>query len=128
MSATLVLHCGATRVGREELQCFKAPPPTGTWFPVSHAKVLDTTVERLAALLRTPPLRPTAQHRPGGDLARQWQEPAFDWGGKTAWRLLNCMTYCLADVARRNPTEYANRTIRLNQLLSPFAGGPGGSA
>src|SRR4051812_10966981 len=47
MTANLVLHCGATRVTRADLDRYKAPDPTDTWFPVSHAKVLDTALERL---------------------------------------------------------------------------------
>ena len=46
-----------------------------------------------------------------------------EWGGKTLWRLSNAFTWAMADVLKRNPSEYANRTIRLNQLLSPFEGG-----
>jgi hypothetical protein len=29
----------------------------------------------------------------------------------------------MAEVMKRNPAEYANRTIRLNAMLSPFGGG-----
>lgn len=42
MSSNLVLHCGARSVGEEELRAVKAPPPEGRWFPIAHAKVLDT--------------------------------------------------------------------------------------
>jgi hypothetical protein len=29
------------------------------------------------------------------DVERQWQEPQFDWGPQTAWRLFNAATYAL---------------------------------
>jgi hypothetical protein len=75
--------------------------------------------DRAHALILKAHLRSIIQHRHLHDIARQWQEPAYDWGAKTLYRLFNCMTYVLADVAKKNPTEYATRTIHLNQLLSP---------
>jgi hypothetical protein len=47
-SSTLMLHCGARRVSRDELAAVPTPAPTATWFPVPHLSVLDTTIERLA--------------------------------------------------------------------------------
>src|SRR5262249_51254554 len=40
-SPSLVAHCGARFVEREELDTVKAPEPTDTWFPLSHSTVLD---------------------------------------------------------------------------------------
>lgn len=45
--AALTMHCGAVAVEREELREFKAPPPEGRWFPVSHSRVLDVVTETL---------------------------------------------------------------------------------
>src|SRR5271157_1583430 len=47
MSSSLVTHCGARQVSREELATIPTPPPTNTWFPVAHCDVLDTTVRDL---------------------------------------------------------------------------------
>src|SRR5438552_1563011 len=45
--STLMLHCGATRLSRDELALVPTPPATATWFPVPHVSVLDTAVARL---------------------------------------------------------------------------------
>jgi hypothetical protein len=41
MSASLVLHCGARRVERDELQAVPCPEAEGRWRPVPHHVVLD---------------------------------------------------------------------------------------
>ncbi len=48
-TTTLVTHCGAREVSREELNQIEAPPPTQTWFPVRHS----TVVESVSDLLQT---------------------------------------------------------------------------
>jgi hypothetical protein len=47
-SSNLMLHCGAREVPREELTRLPCPPPTKTWAPVGHARVLDTALVTLA--------------------------------------------------------------------------------
>ena len=49
MSGTLMTHCGARDVSRNELICMDAPPGTDTWHPIEHHDVLrtvETTLER----------------------------------------------------------------------------------
>lgn len=46
-STNLMLHCGAREVSREELATLPCPPPTKTWAPVGHLRVLDTAVATL---------------------------------------------------------------------------------
>ena len=49
MSGTLVTHCGARDVSRNELIGMDAPPCTDTWHPIEHNDVLrtvETTLER----------------------------------------------------------------------------------
>jgi hypothetical protein len=242
MTATMVLHRGARRVDREELDKVPTPEPTATWFPVSHKAVLDTSLERLQeagyrirkmelalnrantqffgaidldtslvegvtlavgirnstdksfpmgwaagnrclvsdnlalrsellvkrkhtkqgemrfghaistavtslrsfaeiearrvelmqheelaedrafALMLKAHLRAIVQNRHLHEIAKQWKEPAYKWGPKgSLWHLFSAMTYCLADVARRSPHEYAKRAVRLNQLCSPLS-------
>ena len=41
-TSTLITHCGAREVSREELDKVEAPPATASWFPVNHATVIDT--------------------------------------------------------------------------------------
>src|SRR5262245_7239381 len=41
-TSNLVLHRGARTVTPEELAQYRAPPPEGRWFPVSHSRVLET--------------------------------------------------------------------------------------
>jgi hypothetical protein len=48
-TTTLVTHCGAREVSREELNQIEAPQPTQTWFPVRHS----TVVESVSDLLQT---------------------------------------------------------------------------
>ena len=48
-TTTLVTHCGAREVSREELNLIEAPPPTQTWYPVRHS----TVVESVSDLLQT---------------------------------------------------------------------------
>lgn len=52
----------------------------------------------------------------------EWRTPTFDYGTgdrPTAWKLFNCFTTVLGDYARKNPSEHAGMTIRLNNLLAP---------
>ncbi len=42
-----MLHCGAREVTRDELTLVTCPPPTKTWAPVGHARVLDTALATL---------------------------------------------------------------------------------
>ena len=46
-TSSLVLHRGARPVTVEELREFKAPPPEGRWFPVSHSRVVETVKSTL---------------------------------------------------------------------------------
>src|SRR5436309_7216408 len=39
--STLILHCGAREVTREELDRIEPPAETQTWKPIKHAVVLD---------------------------------------------------------------------------------------
>ncbi len=48
-TTTLVTHCGAREVSRDELNHIEAPPTTQTWFPVRHS----TVVESVGDLLQT---------------------------------------------------------------------------
>jgi hypothetical protein len=48
-TTTLILHRGAQEVSRAELEAVAAPPATATWFPISHVRVLDTTLQALNA-------------------------------------------------------------------------------
>lgn len=45
--SNLVLHRGAKPVTVDELRQYKAPPPRGRWFPLSHGRVLDVVTETL---------------------------------------------------------------------------------
>ncbi|HYV34811.1 MAG TPA: DUF932 domain-containing protein [Gemmataceae bacterium] len=45
--SALVVHRGARVVTREELDNVPAPPPTDTWFPLTHSHVLDRTLSTL---------------------------------------------------------------------------------
>ena len=46
-TSNLVLHRGARPVTVEELPQFRAPPPEGRWFPVSHSRVVETVKSTL---------------------------------------------------------------------------------
>lgn len=47
--ATLITHCGARTVSRDELAAVPPPPATRTWFPIGHLAVLTTVEETLRA-------------------------------------------------------------------------------
>src|SRR5947209_3472111 len=47
MVTTLITHCGASVVTREQLDSIETPPATETWFPLSHGYVLDTVKDSL---------------------------------------------------------------------------------
>lgn len=47
---TLLLHCGAARCSRADLEAVEVPPPTQTWHPVAHTTVLDTVLSKLDQL------------------------------------------------------------------------------
>jgi hypothetical protein len=40
-TSNLVLHCGAKPVTAEELKEYRAPPPSGRWYPIAHSRVLE---------------------------------------------------------------------------------------
>ena len=46
-TTTLVTHCGAREVSREELDQIEAPPPTQTWYPVRHTTVVESVTDLL---------------------------------------------------------------------------------
>lgn len=46
-NSNLVLHRGAKPVSPDELQQYKAPPPEGRWFPLSHGRVLGVVTDTL---------------------------------------------------------------------------------
>ena len=45
--ATLVAHCGTTKVSRDELRMIPAPDATSTFKPIPHHEVVDALVEAL---------------------------------------------------------------------------------
>jgi hypothetical protein len=47
--STLITHCGARTVNRDELAAVPTPPSTRTWFPVGHLTVLTTVEQTLRA-------------------------------------------------------------------------------
>ena len=47
MEGTLVAHCGAGKISREELQNLPVPESTGTFKPIAHHEVVDALVETL---------------------------------------------------------------------------------
>src|SRR5687768_15627828 len=48
-NGTLINHCGATPVTRNDLEIIVAPPSTETWYPVSHQEVLCCVEETLGS-------------------------------------------------------------------------------
>lgn len=42
-----MLHCGGREVSRDELTMLPCPPPTKTWAPVGHGRVLETALATL---------------------------------------------------------------------------------
>ena len=46
--SNLMLHCGGRDVPLEELETIAAPPPTKTWFPIAHSRVLHAVSETLS--------------------------------------------------------------------------------
>lgn len=47
------------------------------------------------------------------DVENAWQEPPFDWGGRTAWRLFNATTYALTGKV----VEQNDLTPRLHKII-----------
>jgi hypothetical protein len=47
------------------------------------------------------------------EVVRQWEEPGFDWGDKTAWRLFNATTHSLDGRIAENPQI----TQQLHQVI-----------
>jgi hypothetical protein len=45
--ATLIAHCGTTRVSREELKMIPVPESTRTFKPIPHVEIVDALVEAL---------------------------------------------------------------------------------
>src|SRR5262249_349015 len=48
MTATLMSHCGTTKITREELQTIATPEGTRTHQPVAHARIIDALLETLS--------------------------------------------------------------------------------
>ena len=47
------------------------------------------------------------------EVVRQWEQPEYDWGEKTAWRLFNATTHALDGRVAENPTV----TQQLHQVI-----------
>lgn len=47
------------------------------------------------------------------DILGQWENPPFDWGDRTAWRLFNAATHVLAGRVAENPVI----TRQLHQII-----------
>jgi hypothetical protein len=45
--ATLIAHCGTTKVSREELKMIPVPDGTSTFKPIPHSEIVDALVEAL---------------------------------------------------------------------------------
>jgi hypothetical protein len=45
--ATLIAHCGTTKVSREELKTIPVPESTRTFKPIPHVEIVDALVEAL---------------------------------------------------------------------------------
>ncbi len=61
-------------------------------------------------------------HRYLGPVWDHWQEPRHDFGGKTAYRLLQAFTSALSRQSERNIRSYAVATTRLVDHLGRFVG------
>jgi len=48
VQATLVAHCGTTKVSRDELRMIPVPDGTSTFKPIPHSEVVDALVEALS--------------------------------------------------------------------------------
>jgi hypothetical protein len=76
--ATLITHCGAQRVTRQDLAAFVPPPPTATWKPIKHSDLIDALhaeLARRALLVRHEQY--AVQHQGSmlfGTLELAWQE------------------------------------------------------
>src|SRR4249920_254130 len=46
--ATLIAHCGTTKVSREELKMIPVPESTRTFKPIPHYEIVDALVEALS--------------------------------------------------------------------------------
>ena len=60
MEGTLIAHCGAAKITREELQNLSVPEGTGTFKPVPHYEVVDALIETLGFRLPLGELAPRA--------------------------------------------------------------------
>jgi hypothetical protein len=47
MEGTLIAHCGAHKIGRDELRNLPIPPATGTFKPIPHHEVVEVLIETL---------------------------------------------------------------------------------
>ena len=47
------------------------------------------------------------------DVVDAWEQPPFDWGGRTAWRLFNAATYALTG----RVVENNDATPRLHAII-----------
>ena len=47
MEGTLIAHCGASKITREELQNLPVPESTGTFKPIPHHEVVNAVIETL---------------------------------------------------------------------------------
>jgi hypothetical protein len=52
------------------------------------------------------------------DILGQWENPAFDWGDRTAWRLFNAATHVLAGRWLKTPSLPASSTRSLTACAS----------
>lgn len=62
------------------------------------------------------------------DCLKQWNEPDFDWGDKTLYRLYNAMNTPLQSKAASNPRAFAYQTMKLMELIAPKGNDGSGEA
>ena len=61
-------------------------------------------------------------HRVIRECLRQWNNPGFDWGEPTLWRLYNAMNTPLQKKAISNPQAFSYQTMKLIELVGPSVG------
>lgn len=59
--------------------------------PMAHHAIMELYKEGVLNIQRVP------------DVLHQWQEPAFDWGPPTAWRMFNAVTHTLTGKVAEAP-------------------------
>jgi hypothetical protein len=86
---------------------------------IAHMQATPISAERAESFMLRAYLKEIVALRFLPEVLKKWRSPLRMEGEPTLWRLLQAFTSVMSPIAKRNPNDYAVRTMRLQNLLLP---------